>query len=141
MSIMVETSSRVLFIIMLVLSTFLYLQSLAGHLHPSEVVALKEIAKQLGKVDWDFSLNPCDGNPSWNTTADKNRPEFKNVVVCNCPGDDVCHIVNMNGRRSVKWTSECRTTSKRVTLKERAQERQVDKRVPNHVKKGYFEGN
>ncbi|KAJ0883350.1 hypothetical protein HanPSC8_Chr10g0420481 [Helianthus annuus] len=49
--------------------------------------------------------------------------------------------LNRNGRRSVKWTSECRTTSKRVTLKERAQERQVDKRVPNHVKKGYFEGN
>ncbi|KAD4982481.1 hypothetical protein E3N88_19152 [Mikania micrantha] len=59
------------------------------------VNALKEIAKQLGKEDWDFSLNPCDGNPNWNTPTNQNLPRLQNVVNCSCL-DDACHVVNIS---------------------------------------------
>ncbi|KAK1424853.1 hypothetical protein QVD17_20193 [Tagetes erecta] len=83
---------------MLILSTFLFLQvtgiqSQAGHLPPDEVNTLKQIAKELGKDDWDFSLNPCDGNDNWNTSTNKNLPQFKNIVNCTCSPDDACHVV------------------------------------------------
>ncbi|KAI3796748.1 hypothetical protein L1987_39431 [Smallanthus sonchifolius] len=51
--------------------------------------ALKEIAKQLGKEDWNFSLNPCDENPNWST------PGFQNAVNCTC-SPDACHVVNIS---------------------------------------------
>ncbi|KAI3796766.1 hypothetical protein L1987_39451 [Smallanthus sonchifolius] len=73
---------------LLILSTFLFLQV--------TVNALKEIANQLGKKDWDFSLNPCDGNTNWTTPLGNHPPQFNNVVNCNCSLDDVCHVVNIS---------------------------------------------
>ncbi|RVW24986.1 putative LRR receptor-like serine/threonine-protein kinase RFK1 [Vitis vinifera] len=39
-------------------------EALAGHLPDEEKGVLKEIAEQLGKKDWKFELNPCDGTPT-----------------------------------------------------------------------------
>ncbi|KAI3796752.1 hypothetical protein L1987_39436 [Smallanthus sonchifolius] len=95
---MFEASSRLSFIIMLILAAFIFVQvtgihALAGHLPPNEgkflLNALKEIAKQLGKEDWNFSLNPCDENPNWST------PGFQNAVNCTC-SPDACHVVNIS---------------------------------------------
>ena len=60
------------------------------------VDALKEIASQLGKKDWNFSLNPCDGNSNWNTSRRIDMPQYNNSVICNCsfPGG-VCHVTKM----------------------------------------------
>ncbi|XP_076948607.1 putative LRR receptor-like serine/threonine-protein kinase At1g07650 [Bidens hawaiensis] len=57
----------------------------AGYLPQDEIGALRDIAEELGKRDWDFNLNPCDINSNGN---------FNNTVECNCsyPGD-VCHVI------------------------------------------------
>ncbi|KAK2976520.1 hypothetical protein RJ640_023902 [Escallonia rubra] len=50
------------------------------------VNALKEIAEQLGKSDWDFNLNPCDGNSGGRS----------GVVLCDGPNrDGVSHVTEM----------------------------------------------
>ncbi|KAK2989552.1 hypothetical protein RJ640_001835 [Escallonia rubra] len=50
-----------------------------------DVNALKEIAEQLGKSDWDFNLNPCDGNSNWSTPKRKDLPVYNNTLYCgNC---------------------------------------------------------
>ncbi|KAK1378359.1 hypothetical protein POM88_025103 [Heracleum sosnowskyi] len=58
-------------------------------LPPEEVSALHEIANQLGKKDWNFSVNPCDEN-------DPNISNWNNSVICNCsyPGG-ICHVESM----------------------------------------------
>lgn len=59
--------------------------------------ALKEIAEQLGKKDWDFDANPCDvGNTNWNTPTD-NTSTYQNNVTCNCsiPNNGFCHVESM----------------------------------------------
>ncbi|KAF8409130.1 hypothetical protein HHK36_005203 [Tetracentron sinense] len=65
----------------------------ARHLPNGEVDALRQIAKQLGKNDWNFSANPCDGDPSWRTAIDPERPLFNNSLTCNCsfPNGE-CHV-------------------------------------------------
>ncbi|KAK4710938.1 hypothetical protein R3W88_005451 [Solanum pinnatisectum] len=42
-------------------------QNYSRLLPPQEKNALIEIAEQLGKKDWDFDLNPCNGNRNWTT--------------------------------------------------------------------------
>ncbi|KAK2994748.1 hypothetical protein RJ640_031021, partial [Escallonia rubra] len=55
--------------------------------------SLKEIAEQLGKVDWDFNLNPCDGNSNWSTPYRDGRKYYLNNVYCTCSNaDGVCHV-------------------------------------------------
>lgn len=59
------------------------------------VGALKKIAEQLGKKDWNFELNPCDENNSnWKTP--KTRSFYTNEVTCNCsfPNEE-CHVDRM----------------------------------------------
>ncbi|KAK1378366.1 putative LRR receptor-like serine/threonine-protein kinase [Heracleum sosnowskyi] len=62
-----------------------------------EVNALREIAKELGKKDWNFSVNPCDKNDpnisNWNTPKTAARPLYNNSVICNCSYlGEICHI-------------------------------------------------
>ncbi|KAI3764510.1 hypothetical protein L2E82_14519 [Cichorium intybus] len=60
---------------------------------PSDLNALIEIAKELGKMDWNFDLNPCDGD--WNSSL-KDNSQFNNSVVCgNCSPGGVCHVVEI----------------------------------------------
>ncbi|KAG8363138.1 hypothetical protein BUALT_BualtUnG0000500 [Buddleja alternifolia] len=55
------------------------------------VNALREIADQLGKRDWDFKLNPCDNNSNWKTPKRSDMPLYNNSVICICSGA-VCHV-------------------------------------------------
>ncbi|KAL2473712.1 putative leucine-rich repeat receptor-like serine/threonine-protein kinase [Forsythia ovata] len=65
----------------------------SGSLPEEEKNALHEIADQLGKKDWNFNLNPCDGNSNWSTPKRSDMPLYNNSVICNCsfPGS-VCHV-------------------------------------------------
>ncbi|KAL9438029.1 hypothetical protein AB3S75_023821 [Citrus x aurantiifolia] len=60
----------------------------------SEVEALKDIAKTLGKRNWNFSVDPCSGKEGW---ADQNPVKgFENAVTCNCSFSNgtICHVVS-----------------------------------------------
>lgn len=60
------------------------------------VVALQEIAEEMGKKDWDFTCNPCDGNSIWETPKSKEMPSYNNTVNCTCSfPDGQCHVVEM----------------------------------------------
>ncbi|KAL6273238.1 hypothetical protein ACE6H2_023930 [Prunus campanulata] len=54
-----------------------------------EVEALREIAAQLHKKDWNFS-NPCSNVP---TFSSPHTDQYNNTLFCNCsfPGN-VCHV-------------------------------------------------
>ncbi|XP_034697457.1 probable LRR receptor-like serine/threonine-protein kinase At1g07650 isoform X5 [Vitis riparia] len=67
-----------------------------GRLPDDEVEALREIAEQVGKKDWNFSLNPCDGNASWSTPKRKEMPLYNNTLTCNCSyPNGQCHVVQI----------------------------------------------
>ncbi|MBA0836617.1 hypothetical protein Goarm_008813 [Gossypium armourianum] len=64
-----------------------------------EVRALREIATELGKKDWNYNENPCNNKSSWFTPPPPpNVPEAINnsSVTCNCsfPNGE-CHIDGM----------------------------------------------
>ncbi|XP_019194517.1 PREDICTED: probable LRR receptor-like serine/threonine-protein kinase At1g07650 isoform X2 [Ipomoea nil] len=61
-------------------------------LHQEEVIALKQIAKKLGKTDWDFGKDPCSGGESWSPKIQ--RKSFETTVTCDCSFDNnaTCHI-------------------------------------------------
>ncbi|XP_028755451.1 probable leucine-rich repeat receptor-like serine/threonine-protein kinase At3g14840 isoform X2 [Neltuma alba] len=75
----------------------------ATKIHPSEMEALKDIAKTLGKEDWNFDVDPCDtSDPAFSQTnwftAYPVDTESQNAVACNCavaPDDAFCHVVNI----------------------------------------------
>nr|AMM43084.1 LRR-RLK [Vernicia montana] len=67
----------------------------AAQLPNDEVEALRDIAKILGKRDWNFSVDPCSGELGW---ADLNPVEGQeNAVKCNCSfsNDTICHVVSI----------------------------------------------
>ncbi|XP_019078076.1 probable LRR receptor-like serine/threonine-protein kinase At1g07650 isoform X3 [Vitis vinifera] len=68
-----------------------------GQLPRDEEEALEEIAEQVGKKDWNFSLNPCDGNSNWSTPNRKEMPLYNNTLTCNCSyPNGQCHVVQMS---------------------------------------------
>ncbi|KAK2996940.1 hypothetical protein RJ639_024874, partial [Escallonia herrerae] len=82
--------ARIISTLMLILSVLLCFEASGiaaqtGKLPEEEVDALKEIAEQLGKSDWDFNLNPCDGNSNWSTQY------YSNSVSCNCSNPGFHH--------------------------------------------------
>ncbi|CDO96888.1 unnamed protein product [Coffea canephora] len=96
-----HSSSQIILVFLLIFSIVLLFQAScseaqSGFLPEQEVDALKEIASQLGKKDWNFSLNPCDGNSNWNTSRRIDMPLYNNSVICNCsfPGG-VCHVTKI----------------------------------------------
>ncbi|KAG5561040.1 hypothetical protein RHGRI_004154 [Rhododendron griersonianum] len=54
-----------------------------------EMAALRAIAQQLGKTDWNLSLNECDENGNWYAPVKDGL--YNSTVNCTCLGD-VCHI-------------------------------------------------
>lgn len=56
---------------------------------------LRDIAKTLGKTNWNFSVDPCSGEEGW-ATANPVKG-FENAVTCNCSFSNatVCHVVSM----------------------------------------------
>ncbi|KAK7324505.1 hypothetical protein VNO77_28107 [Canavalia gladiata] len=82
-------------IILLWLFLFVFTPLAATTTHPDEVKALKDIANTLGKMDWDFSIDPCSGHHSW-TSLTVNG--VNNNVTCNCSiaDDSFCHVVSIH---------------------------------------------
>ncbi|KAJ8567958.1 hypothetical protein K7X08_020680 [Anisodus acutangulus] len=60
-----------------------------------EVKALKEIAKSLGKKDWDFNKDPCSGEGNWSTAVTVKG--FESSVACDCSfnNNSTCHITSI----------------------------------------------
>ncbi|XP_058202470.1 probable leucine-rich repeat receptor-like serine/threonine-protein kinase At3g14840 isoform X2 [Rhododendron vialii] len=54
-----------------------------------EMAALRDIAQQLAKTDWDLSLKECDENGNWHTPVKHDL--YNSTVNCICLGDG-CHI-------------------------------------------------
>ncbi|WVZ00671.1 hypothetical protein V8G54_026740 [Vigna mungo] len=86
-------------------SQFLFLSLLAfcfaslhgSTTHPEEVQALKDIAKTLGKSDWDFNVDPCSENPKWNLAGPYDSKLVpRNNVSCNCSIDTFCHVITID---------------------------------------------
>ncbi|XP_017641966.1 probable leucine-rich repeat receptor-like serine/threonine-protein kinase At3g14840 isoform X1 [Gossypium arboreum] len=67
----------------------------ATTLQDDEVQYLKDIAKTLGKKDWNFNVDPCSGEEGWATPNAAKGSE--NAVTCNCTvsNDTVCHVVSI----------------------------------------------
>lgn len=60
------------------------------------VEALREIAMQLGKKDWNFNVDPCSNDSSWQTPKSSLRPLYNNSLICNCSNPDGgCHVVQL----------------------------------------------
>uniref|UniRef100_A0A7N2MCF9 EGF-like domain-containing protein n=1 Tax=Quercus lobata TaxID=97700 RepID=A0A7N2MCF9_QUELO len=63
---------------------------LATVLVDDEIQALRDIAKTLGKTDWNFNEDPCSAQSVWVKNLD-------NAVNCNCsiPNTTGCHVVSI----------------------------------------------
>ncbi|KAK7826932.1 putative leucine-rich repeat receptor-like serine/threonine-protein kinase [Quercus suber] len=94
-------NSRIsLTLINLLLLLCIEVKAQAGHLADDEVSALREIADQLGKRNWNFKVDPCtSNNQSWPTTqVNSNQPfNYNNTLICDCnlTNDGVCHVVQI----------------------------------------------
>ncbi|MBA0880972.1 hypothetical protein Goshw_028442 [Gossypium schwendimanii] len=68
----------------------------ARKLAADEVKALHEIARELGKRDWDFTKDPCGTHSSWIRTEKDPMNLYNSTLICNCsfPGD-VCDVDSM----------------------------------------------
>nr|GMD01708.1 probable leucine-rich repeat receptor-like serine/threonine-protein kinase At3g14840 [Ipomoea batatas] len=74
----------------------IFLEAQSGHLPQHELNALKEIADEVGKKDWDFRLNPCENNSNWLTPERKDMPAYNNTLTCNCSFPaGICHVQSM----------------------------------------------
>ncbi|KAL6201305.1 hypothetical protein ACLB2K_025019 [Fragaria x ananassa] len=97
-----KTIMNLIVVVILVISCNIGLvevEALTTLLPASEVAALEEIATQIGKTDWDFSVDPClndTTHTSWATPKSAYRPLFNNTLTCNCSfPDGSCHVINI----------------------------------------------
>ncbi|KAJ8532208.1 hypothetical protein K7X08_012131 [Anisodus acutangulus] len=80
----------------LFLSSFTVLAATSkSKLPQEEVKALKEIAKKLGKKDWNFNKDPCSGEGNWSTAITVKG--FESSVACDCSfnNNSTCHITSI----------------------------------------------
>ncbi|PNY06647.1 putative cysteine-rich RLK (receptor-like kinase) protein [Trifolium pratense] len=100
------TSSQFLFIPLTVICFISLTAFAATTIHPVEKKALEDIAKSLGKKDWNFNIDPCSNKSNWVTPPipnnQSNNAEVVNNVTCNCSvaGDNFCHVltIDLNGQ-------------------------------------------
>ncbi|KAL3508794.1 hypothetical protein ACH5RR_028195 [Cinchona calisaya] len=90
LKLMIASAAVILFIFLLI-STLVS----AATLVPDEVEALKEIARTLGKKDWNFNVDPCSGNKGWINTTDSKQ--HLNSVFCDCSfeSNTTCHVTSI----------------------------------------------
>ncbi|CAI9784280.1 unnamed protein product [Fraxinus pennsylvanica] len=70
----------------------------AATLVTDEVEALKQIAKTLGKKNWNFNVDPCrHDEPSWFTHTEDIRVNQVNQVECDCSfyNNTTCHVARI----------------------------------------------
>ncbi|GAU31599.1 hypothetical protein TSUD_54230 [Trifolium subterraneum] len=80
----------------LLLIAIWFISLTATTIHPDEKKALKDIAKSLGKKDWNFDIDPCSNKPNWATPP---VPQVSdNNVTCDCSvaGDNFCHVISIS---------------------------------------------
>ncbi|KAJ6298225.1 hypothetical protein OIU76_019378 [Salix suchowensis] len=67
----------------------------AAVLPDDEVKALRDIAKTLGKKDWNFSADPCGGQWGWANPHPVEGSEY--AVYCNCTFSNgtICHVTSI----------------------------------------------
>ncbi|KAJ6314327.1 hypothetical protein OIU78_017905 [Salix suchowensis] len=67
----------------------------AAVLPDDEVKALHDIAKTLGKKDWNFSADPCGGQWGWANPHPVEGSEY--AVYCNCTFSNgaICHVTSI----------------------------------------------
>ncbi|KAK9937791.1 hypothetical protein M0R45_014560 [Rubus argutus] len=67
----------------------------ATQLPDAEGKALVDIAKTLGKTNWNFSADPCGGDYGW--ANPKPVKGFEDAVTCNCylPNSTFCHVTSI----------------------------------------------
>ncbi|XP_045801009.1 probable leucine-rich repeat receptor-like serine/threonine-protein kinase At3g14840 [Trifolium pratense] len=82
---------HILFLVFCLISSF----ASGATLLEKEVQVMKEIAKKLGKKDWDFRIDPCSGESNWTSSVQVSG--FENAVTCNCSfaNATICHIVSI----------------------------------------------
>ncbi|KAJ6396147.1 hypothetical protein OIU77_021224 [Salix suchowensis] len=75
--------------------SFGFTASASAKLHVQEVRVLREIAKKLGKRDWDFNKDPCSGQGNWSLLDE--RKGFENSVICDCSfnNNSSCHLLSI----------------------------------------------
>lgn len=78
------------FFVSLIFSGFTSSQTLPKE----EVDALRSIANDLKKTDWDFLVDPCDVTAEGGWRNLTNPKGFENNVTCNC-SSGVCHVTNI----------------------------------------------
>ncbi|XP_021895070.1 probable leucine-rich repeat receptor-like serine/threonine-protein kinase At3g14840 isoform X2 [Carica papaya] len=85
--------SRCLFFSLLAFCFFNFVS--AATLVEDEVQALKDIARTMGKTDWNFGVDPCSRQAGWVTPNPINGQE--NAVTCNCSdaNSTLCHVVSI----------------------------------------------
>ncbi|KAJ6298990.1 hypothetical protein OIU76_020041 [Salix suchowensis] len=85
-------------LLLLMLLTFcmksIKLEGQAGLLVSDEADALREIATQVGKMDWNNKVDPCSNETSWVTPTSSQRPMFDNKVVM---------VASWKGRTLLNW--------------------------------------
>ncbi|KAK3198573.1 hypothetical protein Dsin_021988 [Dipteronia sinensis] len=84
------------FLLLSLVAFFLKSTCAFGAILPNdEVEALREIAKTIGKRDWNFSVDPCSGKWGWATLNPVKGSE--NAVTCNCSFSNatLCHVVSL----------------------------------------------
>ncbi|XP_054815610.1 probable leucine-rich repeat receptor-like serine/threonine-protein kinase At3g14840 isoform X2 [Prosopis cineraria] len=86
------------FFILSLLTVWLTSFASATNLPDDEVQALKDIAKTLGKKDWNFQVDPCSGGNGWLTPNPVRGDENNVTCVCSFLHDNnatVCHVTNI----------------------------------------------
>ncbi|XP_026655880.2 probable LRR receptor-like serine/threonine-protein kinase At1g07650 isoform X2 [Phoenix dactylifera] len=80
---------------LLCLDFFFAVGSASPTLAKSEVNALRRIAKQLRKTNWDFGVDPCSGEGNWSVP---DAPKvLESDVVCDCSlHKSQCHIISLS---------------------------------------------
>ncbi|VVA29379.1 Hypothetical predicted protein [Prunus dulcis] len=93
------TMDLVILVAMLVLCfciSIVKVEAQSLRLASAEVEALKEIATQVGKKNWNFSIDPCSNDTNWATPKSADLPLYNNTLICNCSyPDDFCHVVSI----------------------------------------------
>ncbi|KNA11371.1 hypothetical protein SOVF_135830 isoform A [Spinacia oleracea] len=91
-----ESSFHTVLIVFWVLFSLFGLSSeLCQRTAAKEVEALREIAKELGKKDWNFNEDPCSNHTSWFSRGDPARQTYVNQVTCNCVSSR-WHLTNIS---------------------------------------------
>ncbi|KAF3442364.1 hypothetical protein FNV43_RR16280 [Rhamnella rubrinervis] len=94
----ISSQQRVVLLLGSLILVFLHLAtyaSAAAQLPETEVEVLREVAKKLGKRDWNFSVDPCSGEEGWTTPNPVEGSE--NAVSCNCSfsNSTICHVTSI----------------------------------------------